>query len=82
MSARLLYYRLRNRTREFARRVIRNELLRLKLGLGKVFRQPPPPDPFAYDEELVPVGHGPRLSGAVALEEPRPPIRTDARSRY
>jgi hypothetical protein len=81
MSARLFYYRLRNRTRDFARSVIRNEFLRLKLGLAKVFRKPPPPDPFSYDEELVPVGHGPHLSGAVALEEPKPYRRTDARAR-
>ena len=69
--------------RNVLRELVRRKLLQLRLGLPKVFRQPPPPDPFAYDEELVPVGGGrPHLSGAVALEEPRPPIRTDARGRY
>ena len=78
MTARQMAYRLRNRVRE----IVRWELLRLRLGLSKVFRKPPPPDPFAYDEELVPVGGSPHRSGAVALEPPEPYRQTDARGRY
>ena len=80
MIARQMAYRLRNR----ARALLRLELLRLKLrlGLAKVFRKPPPPDPFAYDEELVPVGGSPHRSSAVALDPPEPYQRTDARGRY
>ena len=77
MTARLMAYRLRNRMRD----LLRIEFLRWKLGLDKVFRKPPPPDPFAYDEELVPVGGSPHRSGAVALDPPEPFHSTDARGR-
>ena len=73
-------YRLRNRARDLFR--IELLRLRLRLGLAKMFRKPPPPDPFAYDEELVPVGGSPHRSGAVALEPPEPYQQTNARGRY
>ena len=78
MTARQIAYRLRNRARD----LFRIELLRLRLGLARVFRKPPPPDPFAHDEELVPVGGSPHRSGAVALDPPEPYQQTDARGRY
>lgn len=79
MTTRQMAYRLRNRACD----LLRSESLRLRLGLARVFRKPPPPpDPFAYDEELVPVGGSPHRSGAVALDPPEPFRQTAARSRF
>jgi hypothetical protein len=64
------------------RDLLRWEFIRLKLGLAKAFRKPPPADPFAYDEELVPVSGSPHRSGAVALDPPEPFQSTDARGHY